>query len=237
MAGPHVRLAPRPPVVSAVPSGGGLAIFDLDRTLVPGSSLALVGRELVRRGVVRRRAVAAELAAGAVFARRGLGEARSEQVCRRLLGLARGLDRELLLGVLRDAAPEIVGRVYGGGRFLIDRHLLAGDFCVIVSSSPQELVDQVAASLGIHRAVGTRAEVARGCYTGRLERPFCHGPAKLTRLADELGRVDLSHATAYSDAASDLPLLEACGHPVAVNPDRGLTAAAKRNGWPVLRLT
>ncbi len=46
--------------------------------------------------------------------------------------------------------------------------------------------------------------------------------------------IDLSRASAYSDAASDLPLPSACGHPVAVNPDRQLRSAARAAGWPII---
>ena len=38
---------------------------------------------------------------------------------------------------------------------------------------------------------------------------------------------------AYADSASDLPMLEAVGHPVAVNPEVKLAAIARRRGWHV----
>ena len=114
-----------------------------------------------------------------------------------------------------------------GARWLLDRHLAAGEFCVIVSASPQPLVEAAARALGAQRAVGTRAEVCDGRFTGRLEGPFCHGRGKLARLWVELGTADLSRATAYSDSVSDLPLLTASGRPVAVNPDRRLRREAR----------
>ncbi|MGH9040485.1 MAG: HAD family hydrolase, partial [Acidimicrobiia bacterium] len=119
----------------------------------------------------------------------------------------------------------------------LDMHLAVGDFCVIASASPQELVEAAARSLGAHRAVGTRAQVADGCFTGALDGPFCHGRGKLARLWVELGTADLSEATAYSDSTSDLPMLNAAGRPVAVNPDRRLRKMATEAGWPVVRLT
>ena len=95
-------------------------------------------------------------------------------------------------------------------------------------------MDAVARALRLHRGIGTRCGVD-GRLTGRLDGPFCHSDGKLARLRDEVGMVDLSRAQAYSDAATDLPLLSACGFPVAVNPDRKLRAAAKAAGWPVLQ--
>ena len=70
----------------------------------------------------------------------------------------------------------------------------------------------------------------QGCTNG------AHGPGKLERLRAELGEVDLGRAFAYADSGSDLPLLRACGGPVAVNPDRRLREVAASAGWPVLRL-
>jgi len=107
----------------------------------------------------------------------------------------------------------------------------------VLSASPQELVEAIVAALGAHRGVGTRATVEDGRFTGGLDGPFCYGAGKLDRLVADVGPVDLRHAFAYADSASDLPVLLACGHPVAVNPDRGLRAVAEQRGWPVLRFT
>jgi HAD superfamily hydrolase (TIGR01490 family) len=215
---------------------GAVAIFDLDRTLLRGSSLVDLGRALVDRRVVGRALLARHAVGAAVFAGRGLGASAVDRVRERLLAAAAGRPWEDLHSVVRDVAPEIARRVYPGARWLLERHRDAGDFCVVLSASPQELVEAVAAELGAHRGVGTRAEVADGRLTGRLDGPFCHGAGKLERLCADVGPVDLHRASAYGDSASDLPLLAACGWPVAVNPDRELLAAARASGWPVLRL-
>lgn len=211
-------------------------MFDLDRTLVRGSSLVDLGRALVERGVVGRAVVARHAVGAAVFARRGLAGSAVERVRDQLLVAAAGRPVQELSAVAREVAPEIAARVYPGARWLLERHRDAGDFCVVLSASPHELVEAVASELGAHRGVGTRVEVAGGRLTGHLDGPFCHGPAKLERLCTELGPVDLARASAYGDSASDLPLLVACGWPVAVNPDRELLAAARARSWPVLRL-
>ena len=82
-------------------------------------------------------------------------------------------------------------------------------------------------------AVGTRSEIVDGCYTGRLDGPFCYREGKvaeITRLASERG-YDLSRCTAYSDSISDLPFLQAVGIPVAINADKELRAYAAAHGW------
>ena len=225
----------RPPRARRRPAAA-VAIFDLDRTLLPGSSLMELGRALADRRVIRRTTVARHALKAAVFARRGLPDARIGRLRESLLAAAADRDQEQLVSIAREVGPDIASTAHPAARWLVDRHRAAGDVCVVLSASPQELVEVVGAALGADRAVGTRTEVVDGRLTGRLDGPFCHGPGKLERLQAELGPVDLAGAAAYADSGSDLPLLRACGHPVAVNPDRRLRQAAASAGWPVLRL-
>lgn len=197
----------------------------------------MLGRELVRRGIVSRRRVARHLALERTFQRRGLGGARIDAMVRSLLEVAAGADAEPLLEVARSMGPLLTARVHPTARFLVEHHRRAGDFCVVVSASPHELVEAVVATLGAHRAVGTRVEVRDGRLTGRLDGPFCYGAGKLEALEREVGLLDLSTATAYADSGSDLPLLEQCGKAVAVNPDAELRRWARAKAWPVVRFT
>jgi len=213
---------------------GRLAVFDLDRTLLPGSSLSLFGRALHRAGMVGSRRMAGYLAREAVFVRRGQGTSAAHRLLAALLADVADREAGPLLDVAEGLGDDLARTARPGARWLLDRHLSAGDFCVIASASPQPLVEAAARALGAQRAVGTRAEVCDGRFTGRLEGPFCHGRGKLARLRVELGPADLSRASAYSDSMSDLPLLSAAGGPVAVNPDRRLRREARTLGWPVL---
>src|SRR6185312_980140 len=92
--------------------------------------------------------------------------------------------------------------------------------------------------LELDGAVGTRSEVIDGRYTGQPGGPFIYGEGKVAameQLAADHG-LSLGHSTAYSDSISDLPMLRAVGHPVAVNPDRALRAVAREQGWEVLAI-
>jgi len=212
------------------------ALFDLDRTLLPGSSLLLVGRALAATGEMAAGRLAVAVAADAVFARRGVGVSRTKQLLDLVLGEVSGRPVETLAALVDGVADAVVSRSYPAGRWLIERHVAAGDHVVVLSASPQEVVEAVAERLGAHSGIGTVAEVQDGRYTGRLDGPFCHGLGKLERLGAVLGQINLAHATAYADSTSDIPVLEACGQAVAVNPDRKLRGAAALNGWPTLRL-
>ncbi len=124
-------------------------------------------------------------------------------------------------------APEVVDAAHG---FRDQGHRV-----YIVSTALQEIVDAVVADLGLDGGIGTVCEVEDGLYTGRSERPL-HGTAKADALIELAAResLDLKASTAYSDSHSDLPFLEAVGHPVVVNPDRALRKVAQARGWPIL---
>ena len=214
-----------------------IAVFDVDRTLVPGSSLSRFGRHAVAAGLVPSRVVIRELGRELAFGRRGAGDRTVHATRHRLLALAAGRPHAPLAAVAEQVGRTLVGDVYPAARWLLDRHREAGDRCVLLSASPQDLVRALADALGVESAIGTRLEVDHaGLLTGRLDGALCYGPGKLHRLREELGDdLELARASAYSDSASDLPLLTASGRPVAVNPDTRLRRAAVHRGWPVIR--
>lgn len=224
------------PVLAAAHFGHGVALFDLDRTLIPGSSLVSLGRELLNRGLVERQTLARYALTAAMFRRRGLSDDDVDRVRRGLLLSLAGRERPPIADAVGTVGAHLADSVYPAARWLLERHLDAGDFCVVLTSSPQELAEAFVAAVGAHRAVGTRLEVVDGRFTGGLVGRFCYGAGKIVRLQEELGALDLDLATAYSDSGSDIDVLARCGAAVAVNPDRALRAAARSNGWPVVRM-
>ena len=108
----------------------------------------------------------------------------------------------------------------------------------IVSAAGDELVQLLARILYMDGGIGTAYEVGEdGLFTGELGGTFMYGEGKveaMRRFADELD-IDLAASYAYSDSASDLPMLRAVGHPVVVNPDEPLARIAREEGWRVMR--
>lgn len=225
-----------PERVTLATTSSRLAVFDLDRTLIAGSSLVRLGRALVGAGLLPRRRLAGAAALEARYRLVGAGDTQVAGLQARALRAVAGLDRRDLTPVIEAVAEDLVAEVTPGARYLVDQHLDAGDFCMLLSASPHELVEAIARRLGLHRGVGTRTATRGYRLTGELEGPSCYGSGKVEHLVSSLGRIDLTDARAYADSASDLPLLEAVGHPVAVNPDAALRRHAEEQGWPVLRL-
>jgi len=221
--------------------GQRAAFFDLDKTLIPGSSLFLLARGLYDRDYYRVRDILRMGLHQAKYRLQGESERGVHETREAALEFVAGRTQDELRQMGREIAEErILPRVYEGITKVIDHHRQAGDLTFLTTASPQELAEIVSDSLEMTGALGTRSEVTPdGRYTGRLEGVgIVHGQAKadaVRELASSAG-VDLAESYAYSDSINDLPLLELVGHPHAVNPDADLKAEARRRGWPVYEL-
>lgn len=216
------------------PSRRAVAVFDLDRTLLPGSSLALFARHAASAGLLARRDLARYALDESVFRLRGSTDRSVGSVAERALALAAGVAVADLEETTVAAARTAAAGVRPAARRLVDLHLEAGHVGVVLSASPQPLVERIAELLDLHHGIGTRLETSDGLLTGRVAGPLCYGEGKVRRLHDHAG--DLTGLTihAYADSLSDLPVLELARHPVAVGPDAALRAEAARRGWPIV---
>jgi HAD superfamily hydrolase (TIGR01490 family) len=215
----------------------GAAFFDLDRTLVSrSSSLALAGT-FRKRGLIGRRQVLAAAIAQLVFARFGARGSRVGQTADRAAAALAGVSVETMREIVDEAVPKILlPLVYREALDLAAAHRASGERTYIVTAALQEVAETLARELGLDGGAGSRAEVANGHYTGRLERRlFGRGKADAVRELAAQENLDLASSTAYSDSYTDVEFLEAVGHPVAVNPDRELRDIAVERGWPVER--
>jgi HAD superfamily hydrolase (TIGR01490 family) len=216
------------------------AFFDLDKTLIPGSSLFLLARGLYERDMFRVRdllrfawgqarfRLAGELAGDVEMSR----ESTLKFVCGRS-------QRELIAWGREIAEDRILPRVYEDIVRVVDEHRERGNLTYLVTAAPVELAETVASELGMFGAIGTVAEVdSLGRYTGRLVGPVMRGPDKAEAVAEKAAGhgVELVECHAYSDSINDLPLLETVGYPHAVNPDWELRRIANARGWPVHEL-
>jgi HAD superfamily hydrolase (TIGR01490 family) len=214
------------------------AFFDLDRTLIAGSATFPLALAAFSAGLVRPRQIAGDALNAAGFLLRGADDARSAALRERILRGVAGAEVDLLHQIGQRVVPQLAGSVLPETAAALEAHRRAGDDRIIISASPQELVEALAGELGLEGAIGTQGEIVDGRYTGRLARPFCYAaqkPVEAARIAGQRG-YDLTRSAAYSDSISDLPLLQAVGRPVAVNPDRPLRAWADSHRWEVLEV-
>jgi HAD superfamily hydrolase (TIGR01490 family) len=214
------------------------AFFDLDKTLMTGSSGIYFAKAAFESGMISRGRLARDLLENLRFRLRGSTDARADSVRERVGELVadvpvRELERltpRVLAGVLPRVYPEMLARAY--------QHQEEGRRVYIVTAALQEMADLLARVLVFDGGLGSRLEVRDGRYTGRPGGPFNYREGKVAAMRELAERedIDLEASYAYSDSESDLPMLRAVGHAVVVNPDQELTQIARNEGWEIVRL-
>jgi HAD superfamily hydrolase (TIGR01490 family) len=211
------------------------AFFDLDKTIISRSSSLALSRPMYRAGMVTRGQLVRGAYAQLVYALVGADEKKMDRLKEGMLQLTRGWDRTEVETLVRDVLIDVIDPfVYQEALDLMELHRSEGRRIYIVSSSPEEVVRPLASHFGVAGVLATRARIVDGRYTGELEF-YCYGPAKadaVRSLAARIG-IDLEGSFAYTDSITDLPMLEAVGHPVAVNADRELRREAEQRGWDI----
>jgi HAD superfamily hydrolase (TIGR01490 family) len=212
------------------------AFFDLDKTIIAKSSSLAFSKPFQAGGLITRRAVLRTVYAQFVFLAGGADHDQMEKMRQFMSQLVAGWDVATVREIVADTLHNVVDPlVYDEAVSLIEEHKLAGRDIVIVSTSGTEVVEPIGAMLGADRVIATRLEIVDGRYTGGIEY-YAYAEEKaaaIRELAAERG-YDLTECYAYSDSITDVHMLEAVGHPSAVNPDKELRRIAGAEGWPVL---
>ncbi|MGW2490532.1 HAD family hydrolase [Streptomyces sp. NPDC001606] len=213
------------------------AFFDLDKTVIAKSSTLTFSKSFYQGGLINRRAALRTAYAQFVFLAGGLDHDQMERMREYLSALCRGWNVQQVREIVAETLHELIDPIiYDEAASLIEEHHAAGRDVVIVSTSGAEVVEPIGELLGADRVVATRMVVGEdGCFTGEVEY-YAYGPTKaeaIRELAVAEG-YDLDRCYAYSDSATDLPMLQEVGNPHAVNPDRALRREALARGWPVL---
>lgn len=219
-----------PPTTTAV-------FVDLDGTLIPGSVNIPLAIGAFRAGLVPYRDLAVDLLRNASFILSGASDERAAQVRERILRAAAGFPAARLESIADSFVGKLAQTIRPQMRAILDDHRARGHHLILVSASPTEIIERFAKAAGMDLGVGTEGERDENdCYTGRLAGPFCYREGKvevLRNLSDQHG-YDLSRSYAYTDSASDLPMLEAVGNPVVVNPEPGLRNIASTRSWGIV---
>jgi HAD superfamily hydrolase (TIGR01490 family) len=222
--------------VADAPAPVEAAFFDLDKTVIAKAAMLAFGPRLQQEGLLNRWLVARALWGQIVFRYLGADEARMQKMRETALRIAVGWEKERISTLVDEALTEVIDPiVYDEALELIESHRDAGRRVYLVSASPEEIVLPLARHVGVDDAIATRARIdADGRYTGEVEF-YAAGVHKVEAIDAEAERhgLDLAGSYAYSDSITDLPLLEAVGHPVAVNPDRALLREAEARSWEI----
>jgi HAD superfamily hydrolase (TIGR01490 family) len=223
-------------------NGGGprraAAFFDLDKTLMAGSSGIFFARAAYETGMISRGRLVRDAYENLRFRLRGSTDDRADDVRRRVGEMIAGvrvrdlerLSPRVLAGVLPRLYPQMLERAYA--------HQDAGVPVYILTAASQEMADLLARVLAFDGGLGTRSEIVDGRYTGRPAGHFNYREGKVLSMRDLAERegIHLASSYAYSDSESDLPMLRAVRHAVVVNPDSDLRRIAIQEGWEVLHL-
>lgn len=214
----------------------GAVFFDLDKTIIAKSSALAFGRPFYRGGLIGARDVLRSSYAQMMFRLAGADHVRMERMRRYVSELCTGWSVQQVTAIVTETLPALIDPfVYTEALELITDHQAAGREVVIVSSSGAEVVEPIGRLVGADRVIATRMAVVDGRYTGGVDF-YAYGPGKARAMREHAAACGyaLADCHAYSDSITDLPMLEAVGHPHVVNPDRALRRVAEARGWPVL---
>lgn len=211
------------------------AFFDLDKTIIATSSAYAFGKEFISNGLISPKAALQMSLAQATYILAGHTSEQMDRTRDQLTAMIAGWEIEQIRQIAEETMKNVVSpAIYEEARDLIRFHQNLGHDVIIISASATELVTPIAKELGVDQIVATELATKDGVLTGEVLF-YAKGPAKaeeIKRLAQEKG-YDLDRSFAYSDSATDLPMLECVGNAVAVNPDRTLRRAALANDWEI----
>jgi len=213
------------------------AFFDLDKTIIAKSSTLAFARPLSRAGLLSKKAMLKAGIAQAYYSMFGADADQLEKVREELGDLTKGWNKREIEELVAETVDEVVSPlVFAEALALIDEHHRAGRKVIVISSSPVEIVAPLGTYLGVDEVIGTRPEIDdTGAYTGKLDF-YAYGTGKAEAIAEVAIRDQLSlpDCYSYSDSITDVPMLEAVGHPVAVNPHKDLEAIANERDWMIV---
>ena len=213
------------------------AFFDVDNTLVRGSTLYFLGRGMYQRGYFTKADISRFVVANLRFRMTGMEKQdvieRFQKAATDFVG---GHKVEDILKLGEEIYDEFVSpKLWQGTYKIAHEHLSRGEDVWLVTAAPQDMANIIAIRLGFTGALGSKVIVRDAIYTGELDGKILHGSEKavaITSLAQERG-YHLPDCYSYSDSHNDLPLLNAVGHPSAINPDAILRIKALAEGWPI----
>ena len=209
-------------------------IFDVDNTIIKKNSAWYFMLEALNKGIIRFRQIRR---LPIEWLRYKLGRPNMDFI-EDAVGHLAGIEQ----GVLEQAALSCFERrirpnIYTGAAKLVGGAIARGERVIFATSTLDALVQPLEQFFTVEKSIASVLEFSDGRTTGRITGNSLFGGKKKTAVLAwlEENKLPAGEVCFYSDSYTDLPLLECCGKPVAVNPDRFLAKKAKKNGWDILR--
>lgn len=211
------------------------AIFDLDRTIIAGSS-AQVFSQMLRDVGIELPVPPGQSVYFGLYERLG-EDPITMRLARHAARLFAGQRVRAVETAGRMAADVLASDLLTGAQAELERHRRAGNRLLLATTAPHELAAPFSEAAGFDDLVCTRYASVDGIYNGTNQAGYVWGATKASAVAGWAAdhNVDLTQSSAYSDSWYDVPLLENVGQPVAVNPDLRLQLMARTRRWPVRR--
>jgi HAD superfamily hydrolase (TIGR01490 family) len=213
------------------------AFFDVDNTLIRGSTIYFLGRGMYQRGYFTKKDISRFVLANLRF--RLTGKENKDEIARfqdAATDFIGGHNVKDIEAIAQQIYDEFVSPAMWQGTIdIAQTHIANGVEVYLVTAAPEDMATLIAKRLGLTGALGSKAEIKDGLYTGKMNGALLHGKEKavaVRELAEKKG-FDLESCFAYSDSNNDLPLLQCVGHPSAINPDALLGLRAMSEGWPI----
>lgn len=213
------------------------AFFDVDNTLIRGSTIYFLGRGMYQRGYFTKKDISRFVLANLRF--RLTGKENKEEIARfqkSATDFIGGHSVKDIEAIAQEIYDEYVSpAIWQGTIEIAQKHLSSNEEVWLVTAAPEDMAVLIAKRLGLTGALGSKAEIKDGAYTGAMLGALLHGKEKVIAVQDLAQRtgLDLAECYAYSDSHNDLPLLQCVGHPSAINPDAILGLRAMAEGWPI----
>ncbi len=221
-----------------MPGAGKLvAFFDVDNTLLRGSTLYLLGKGMYKRGFFTKKEISNYLFVNLIYRYTGVEDKNEiNSITKAACNFIKGHKVEELEKMGKEIYDEFVSpALWSGTISLAQEHLANGVDVWLITASSQEFASHISKRLGFTGALGTKAKIENGVYTGELVGELLHGKAKALAAIDlaNLQSYNLLESFAYSDSHHDLPLLQSVGNPAVINPDATLRVFAGKKNWPI----
>jgi len=213
------------------------AFFDIDNTVIKGASIFALARGMLREDILKRSTMLGFALKQARFVLSGTENLDDMvKIQESALSIVQGRRVDEMKAIASSVFDDyMVDKLWPGTLALARFHIEAGQRVWLVSATPVEVAEVIAERLGLSGAIGTRAEIDNGIYTGRLIGYPVHGQAKADAVAKlaKAESLNLQRCWAYSDSANDIPMLSLVGNAVAINPDKKLAAYARAHAWQI----